>query len=231
MGSFDNTFVLGSSSVGGARTNDGRWHHVVATASTPDSSHASAALYVDGALKSSFAPGTILPALFGANVTVGYSSTLYCSPFGPASCSRHVLLGGIDEVAYYNQALTATQVATHFAAADLSVQGGPITAAERRGLIDLVQTSGRPVARVPLLGPLHRPARRPRHPRRPHARPRARRTSVARSSPRSPWPCSTPQRSMHHTRGTSHTRTARSERSSPDTNWSTRPVTRGDLGR
>lgn len=95
--------------------NDGHWHHLVgvrdATASTD-------ILYVDGQLAAttSLAPvddgpmtnqdGEVDPITFGAAIDGGKSTLV------------GFFAGGIDEVAYYSQALTASQIAAIYAAPD-----------------------------------------------------------------------------------------------------------------
>jgi hypothetical protein len=86
--------------------NDGRWHHIVATMGA-----AGMALYVDGS-----------PVATNANATSqaynGYWRAGGDSLGGwPSAPSSTYLNGTLDEVAIYSYALTASQVAAHFAKA------------------------------------------------------------------------------------------------------------------
>ena len=80
--------------------NDGKWHHVVATQSSEG-----LRLYVDGELAGSH-PQT------AAQVYAGFWRVGGDNIWGGAS-SRY-LIGQIDEVAVYNQALKAAEVQTHY---------------------------------------------------------------------------------------------------------------------
>jgi hypothetical protein len=79
---------------------DGNWHHLVVTYTTSDSKFR---LYVDGALKSTSATTTTTANTTGTFYWGGVST-----PGGD---------GWIDEAAFYNKTLTATQVANHYNAA------------------------------------------------------------------------------------------------------------------
>ena len=101
--------------------NDGRWHHVVATQGATGM-----ALYIDG-------------ALVGTNdVTGNQSFTGYWRVGGgnlggwPGDHSINEFAGGIDEVAVYGRALTASEVASHYTLGtttapvpDMSAPSGP----------------------------------------------------------------------------------------------------------
>jgi len=94
---------------------DAHWHHIVGVR---DSTASSALLYVDGQLAASTAlamvdngpmsnlDGEVDPITLGAGI------------FGGASTLQSFFGGAIDEVAYYSQALTASEIAAIYAAPD-----------------------------------------------------------------------------------------------------------------
>ena len=90
---------------------DNRWHHVVLT---EDATNQSETLYLDGASVAPSAPADHQP-------TTGGSFSLYIGRNNPdpdpITNSTTYFPGGIDEVAIYDHALTASQVAAHYAAA------------------------------------------------------------------------------------------------------------------
>ena len=94
----------------GTITPGSKWHHLVGVCDEP---HGTVSLYIDGVLNAS-ATGIgsnsgILSSTNPVNIGARQSGT------GPTRDDQFV--GTIDEVAIYNVALTATQVATHFSAA------------------------------------------------------------------------------------------------------------------
>ncbi len=94
----------------GSITTGGKWHHLVGVCDEP---HGTVSLYVDGVLNAS-ATGIgsnsgILSSTNPVNIGARQSGT------GPTRDDQFV--GTIDEVAIYNVALTAAQVAAHFSAA------------------------------------------------------------------------------------------------------------------
>jgi hypothetical protein len=95
-----------------AAYNDGNWHHVVATIDPTNGM----ALYVDGNLVASHAVDASGNYGFAQHYT-GYwrvgSDNLNGWPSSPSSSS---FTGSIDDVAIYGSALSAAQVATHYAA-------------------------------------------------------------------------------------------------------------------
>ena len=98
----------GNSLLSATRVNDGQWHLVTGTLSNT----AGQALYVDGKL---VARDTTMLRSVGMN---GYWHVGCDRVSGWASAPVNKCLNGaIDEVATFNEALSATQVAAHFAAA------------------------------------------------------------------------------------------------------------------
>lgn len=87
-----------------ATYNNGTWHHVLATQSA-----AGMRLYVDGALVGSDPATTTLPTYSGF-LRAGYDSLLGW----PSAPSSYFLAGSVDEVAWYDKALTATDAADHY---------------------------------------------------------------------------------------------------------------------
>jgi hypothetical protein len=100
--------------------NDGEWHHIVGTR---DGSENSNKIYVDGALENSSTPTFTGELTFNAkDVTIGFFDVL---PF-------YWFNGTLDEMALYNQALPADEVARHYLGgegqsycnSDLPIPGG-----------------------------------------------------------------------------------------------------------
>ncbi|WP_067196927.1 PKD domain-containing protein [Microbacterium sp. XT11] len=86
--------------------NDGKWHHVVAMVSP-----AGMALYVDGKIAAQDASVSSAQKSYAGYWRIGYD-TLSGWPSAPTSAA---FSGTIDEFAVYPSALSAAQVATHFA--------------------------------------------------------------------------------------------------------------------
>lgn len=88
-----------------ALINDGNWHHIVATAAS-----ATLTIYVDGVSTQNTS------ALGG---TYGITGTFYIGQSGSGGFN-----GNVDEVALYDNALTSTQVTTHYNANPVGTNGG-----------------------------------------------------------------------------------------------------------
>ena len=84
---------------------DNRWHHVV---NVYDGASNTLNVYVDGTLDGS--TGGVVPDAFGTNPR----------PFTLGNHLNRALDAGLDEVAVYDQALSPTQVANHYAASGLA---------------------------------------------------------------------------------------------------------------
>ena len=87
-----------------ATYNDGVWHHVLATQSA-----SGMRLYVDGALVGSD-PATTTLATYSGFLRAGYDNLLGW----PSAPSSYFLAGSVDEVAWYDKTLTATDAAEHY---------------------------------------------------------------------------------------------------------------------
>lgn len=96
--SSSNVITIGGSTV----INDGLWHHIVGTR---DGSANSNMIYVDGSLEASGTPTFTGTLTFTAKpITIGYYSV---DPF-------YRFNGTLDEIALYDQALPADEVARHY---------------------------------------------------------------------------------------------------------------------
>ncbi len=94
-----------TSSIGGTTgITDGLWHHVVATY---DAGGGTINLYIDGVLNAS--AGGVAADAFGTNAR----------PFALANHFNRALDAGLDEVAIYGTALSASRVSDHFVASGL----------------------------------------------------------------------------------------------------------------
>jgi hypothetical protein len=100
-----------------ANLNDGVWHHVVAVLERNfDGVHDRLVIYVDGVVD-----GTVTPPESGWNVT----STRNFEIGRQLSTNGFSFIGALDEWAVYDVALSATQIATHYAR---RVGGGTLVA-------------------------------------------------------------------------------------------------------
>ena len=94
----NNAFTISGNTV----INDGQWHHIVGTR---DGTANSNMIYVDGALEDAGTPAfTGLLSFTTKPITIGYFSV---SPF-------YWFNGTLDEIALYDQALPAGEVARHY---------------------------------------------------------------------------------------------------------------------
>lgn len=84
--------------------NDGAWHHVMATQSA-----AGMKLYVDGTLVGSD-PATTTSSSYSGYLRAGYDNLLGW----PSAPTSYFLAGSVDEVAWYDHILTATNAAQHY---------------------------------------------------------------------------------------------------------------------
>lgn len=93
--------------------NDGQWHHAVIT-----SANELTTLYVDGTTAGS-GPGGVEEWNWVNGSVIGTGGTYSSLPGMPTTSSQAVefgFQGSIDEVAFYNRALTAAEVRTHYEA-------------------------------------------------------------------------------------------------------------------
>jgi hypothetical protein len=82
---------------------DGRWHYVVVVFDSANTAH----FFLDG-VQTDAIPGPSQAAPTDLDLMIGRN---------PASTAEEFFKGGIDEVAIYNYALSAGQIAAHFKAA------------------------------------------------------------------------------------------------------------------
>ncbi|HEX8346289.1 MAG TPA: LamG-like jellyroll fold domain-containing protein, partial [Actinoplanes sp.] len=122
-----------------AKVNDGKWHHVVLSATTT-----SQTLYLDGAVAGTRA--ATVAAFNAAYAYVGAGKWAGTWP-GRSDVAGGFFNGSIAELAYYNAALTAEQVAAHQAASKQTV---PVAMTMVAGVAKAISM---PVSKVLVTGP------------------------------------------------------------------------------
>ncbi|WP_433346316.1 LamG-like jellyroll fold domain-containing protein [Micromonospora sp. CA-111912] len=96
------------------KVNDGKWHHVVLSASTTRQ-----ILYLDNKMVGA------LGAMVGTNALVSYIGAGTTKAWPSSSADVSYFKGNIAEFAYYDRELPPTEVDAHYRAAKSAVQAGP----------------------------------------------------------------------------------------------------------
>lgn len=123
-----------SSNLFGPLVNDGKWHQIVITRTTPAGSQVRS-LYLDGVLVASVTDGSITNLSGSGSFIAGYGRVDVVGTFGPFG-----LAGSMDEVSFYPSALTPTQIANHFVLGS----GGFLRGSTGQRISDLLDTIGWP---------------------------------------------------------------------------------------
>jgi hypothetical protein len=102
-----------------ANVPDGNWHHLVGVLNQANSN---ACLYIDGVLVAAESGSACSPTngVYSTAIPVSIGARLTSGPGGSTSQYSAQFVGGINDVAIYNYALSSNQVVTHYLAAGIA---------------------------------------------------------------------------------------------------------------